>query len=205
MKYLFLDTNIFIHFLSYEEIPWREIVGDDYKLMIAPIVLDELDKHKTNSNKKIAKRVKNILPKIEKEENSTNSIIDTHLPVPKEKTFDKYNFSKNQQDHALLSAILEFAEQHDLTSVVLISYDTGPRMRARQLGIPVIVLSDIYLLADEESEEEKELRRLQKEIKELKNTLPNVVLTFDDGKKYKQAKLHPILQTEDEFLMKEME
>ena len=67
MKYIFLDTNIFIHFQFYEQISWQEIVGDEYKLIIAPIVLDELDKHKTNPNKKIAGRVKSILPKIEQE------------------------------------------------------------------------------------------------------------------------------------------
>ncbi|MDR3046567.1 MAG: hypothetical protein LBU51_03010 [Bacteroidales bacterium] len=199
MKYIFLDTNIFIHFQSYEQIPWRDIVEDDYRLVVAPIVLDELDKHKTNPNKKIAGRVKNVLPKIEREQTNANSIMITCLPIPKEATFNQYNLSKNQQDHALLSAILEFGELNGLEDIVFVSYDTGPRMRARQLGISVIQLDDKYLLPEEESQEDKELKKLQKENAELKNNLPDVRLTFEDGEKFKKYEIKPISLTEDEY------
>ena len=38
MKYLFLDTNIFLHYSSFETIPWKEIVGDDFTIVVVPIV-----------------------------------------------------------------------------------------------------------------------------------------------------------------------
>lgn len=161
MKHLFLDTNIFIHFQSYEQIPWGEIVGDEYKLIIAPIVLDELDKHKTNPNKKIARRVKNVLPKIEQGQTNADSITNACLPIPKDETFSKFNLSRNQQDHALLSSILEFGEQNGLENIIFISHDTGPRIRARQLGITVFELDEKYLLVEEDSQEEKELGHIK--------------------------------------------
>lgn len=204
MKYLFLDTNIFIHFISYEQIPWNEIVGDDYKLIIAPIVLDELDKHKTNQNKKISGRVKKILPKIEQEQTNINSIVDVNLPIPKDDTFNKFNLSKSQQDHALLSTMLEFGEKYGLKNLVFISYDTGPRIRARHLGIYVLQLDDKYLLSEEESQEEIELRKLRKENTELKNTFPKVELTFNDGEVFKKIEISPLLQSEEDYTQNEL-
>jgi|GEM_PF-2418430 len=204
MKYIFLDTNIFIHFQFYEQIPWQEIVGDEYNLIIAPIVLDELDKHKTSSNKKIAGRIKNILPKIEQGQTTINGIINACLPVPKDETFSKFNLSRSQQDHALLSAILEFGEQNGSENIIFISHDTGPRMRARQLGISVIELEEKYLLPEEDSQEEKELKKLRKENAELKNNLPKVELTLNDGNNFKQVELTPLLQTEDDYCEKEL-
>lgn len=205
MKYIFLDTNIFIHFQLYEQIPWQEIVGDEYKLIIAPIVLDELDKHKTNPNKKIAGRVKNILPKIEKEQTNIDSIVDVYLSTPKDDTFNKFNLSKGQQDHALLAAMLEFGELHGLNSIIFISHDTGPRIRARQLGISVIGLDEKYLLPEEDSPEEKELKTLRKENTEFKNSLPKLELTFNHGETFKQIELNPLFRSEDNYLEKELE
>jgi hypothetical protein len=72
-------------------------------------------------------------------------------------------------------------------------------MRARQLGISVIPLDDIYLLPEEDSPEEKELKKLQKENAELKNNLPNVALTFENGEKFKKIEIKPIALTEDEY------
>ena len=205
MKYIFLDTNIFIHFISYEKIPWNEIVGDDYKLIIAPIVLDELDKHKTNQNKKISGRVKKILPKIEQEQTNINSIVDVNLPIPKDDTFNKFNLSKSQQDHALLSTMLEFGEKYGLKNLVFISYDTGPRIRARHLGIYVLQLDDKYLLSEEESQEEIELRKLRQENTELKNTFPKVELTFNDGEVIKKIEISPLFQSEEDYTQKELD
>lgn len=204
MKYIFVDTNIFIHFQRYDQISWKEIVGDDYRIVIAPIVLDELDKHKINSNKKIANRVKAILPKIEQEQNETRGIIEIIFSVPKDSTFEEYGLSKSQHDHALLATILEFGELNGLENVAFVSHDTGPRMRARQLGINVIQLDNNLLLPEEESQEEKELRKLRKENAELRSNFPDVTLTFDDGKKFKKFELDPLAQTEDDYCIKSL-
>jgi rRNA-processing protein FCF1 len=204
MKHIFLDTNIFIHFRPYDQIPWREIVEDDYRLVVAPIVLDELDKHKTNSNKKIASRVKTVLPKIEQEQTNQDSIMTVNLSVPKDATFNQNDLSRSQQDHALLAAILEFGEANGLDNIVFVSHDTGPRIRARALGISVIQLDNKYLLPEEESPEEKELKKLQKENAELKNKMPDVVLSFSDGEKFVKYNLNPIELSEDAYCSVEL-
>ncbi|MDL2239148.1 PIN domain-containing protein [Bacteroidales bacterium OttesenSCG-928-K22] len=199
MKYIFLDANIFIHFQPYDQICWKDITKDEYRIIIAPITLDELDKHKINPNKKIAKRVKAILPKIENEQNKTDKILEVYMSIPKDETFNRYNLTRIQSDHSLLASVIEFGEVYGLENIILISYDTGPRIRARQIGINVFELDRRFLLKEEDSDEEKELKRLRKENVELKNNLPNVILSFQNGKIYENFEITPIAQTENEY------
>ena len=198
MKYIFLDTNIFIHFQSYDQIAWNKIVKDEYKIIIAPIVQDELDKHKRSSNNKIAKRVKQIIKKIDEQE-EINHTISTLCKIPSDNTFIKYGLSRHQQDHSLLAAIIEFSNTYGLENVLLVTDDRGVRLRAKNLGIKHIKLDDEYSLPTEDSKEKKELKRLQKENAELKNALPDVKITFDNNEDHKLFEIKPITETEDEY------
>lgn len=66
MKYLFLDTNVLLHFNSYTDVKWNEIIGSpDFTICITPIVIAELDKYKNSPNKKINKKAKTNLNRIE--------------------------------------------------------------------------------------------------------------------------------------------
>ncbi|MFT3752093.1 MAG: PIN domain-containing protein [Paludibacter sp.] len=60
MKYLFLDTNIFLHFRSFEQIDWSKLieVDDEYCIVIPEIVIKEIDKIKDTGRGKIQKRAK---------------------------------------------------------------------------------------------------------------------------------------------------
>lgn len=43
MKYLFLDTNIFLHFVDFEQIPWADLIGDsEITIVVSDIVAQEL-------------------------------------------------------------------------------------------------------------------------------------------------------------------
>jgi len=61
MKYIFLDTNIFLHFQDFEKIDWlSESSSKACKLIIAPVVIDELDEKKIGTNK-IGSRARKVL------------------------------------------------------------------------------------------------------------------------------------------------
>ena len=62
MKYLFLDTNIYLHYLDIEQIKWKDIIEDsDFTIVVPRVVLREIDKHKDQSRGKIQKRAKKTL------------------------------------------------------------------------------------------------------------------------------------------------
>lgn len=45
MKYLFLDTNILIHYQCFEDIPWNSVLetADDITVVICETVVAEID------------------------------------------------------------------------------------------------------------------------------------------------------------------
>jgi predicted ribonuclease YlaK len=66
MKSIFLDTNIFLHFTSFDEINWLK-EGDcaACEIVLSPFVIDELDKKKVGTSK-VGNRARAVLQKIEK-------------------------------------------------------------------------------------------------------------------------------------------
>ena len=59
MTYIFLDTNSLLHFQDFENINWNDIVKDpDYEIVICPMVLNEINKHKDSSIGKRRERAK---------------------------------------------------------------------------------------------------------------------------------------------------
>ena len=58
-KHAFLDTNTFLHFRSFEQIHWPVVLNcDQATLVLAPVILSELDKKKYDSSGKIRERAR---------------------------------------------------------------------------------------------------------------------------------------------------
>lgn len=60
MKYLFLDTNIYLHFKDVEGIDWKSLVtgGEDFTIVVPPIVREEINEKKDHTRGKIQHRAK---------------------------------------------------------------------------------------------------------------------------------------------------
>lgn len=177
-NYLFLDTNILIHFKTPKEIDWKKYVQGSYILVIAPIIIDEIDKLRRSQQKKIATRAKSITKLFE-------HIMDTGDPDwilidkrPTSETFLGNSLDKTEQDDYLLAAVLEFCPEDPHCQKILVSEDIGPRLKGKNLGIKTIRLEHTELLAEEPDENEAKLQKLIRENNELKNRLPKVDLFF---------------------------
>ena len=54
MKYLLLDTNIYLHYIDFEQIDWGTIIGDkEYEIVVPYTVIKEIDKYKDGPKSKI--------------------------------------------------------------------------------------------------------------------------------------------------------
>src|ERR1035437_5566894 len=211
MQYLFLDTNIFIHFLDFEQIDWQKLLDTREKIVItiAPIVIDELDKQKYSKNQKISKRVRSLLPKIER------FILNPSLckydliyikSRPIDQTFSDNNLDRKEQDDNLLATIIEFSKSIKLDEkVIYVTNDVGPRLKAETLNISTYKPASEFLLANEPDETEAENISLRKQLYQLKNNTPIVSLCFIDRKNlfvYKRKKLN---YTKERFVETEMQ
>lgn len=208
MKYIFLDTNIFIHFKYFEEIPWQDIINySDFTIVLAPTVLDELDNHKYNQNRKVSKRVKELLPKLEKiiDKSTQCKVKFQYLSItPKDETFNKNRLSKEKQDDTILASILEFCKDKNIEDVYYISYDTAPRLKAKTFNINALKLSDNYLSKEELDENDKKIKILEKQVNDFQNSLPKIKLTFNNNKDFLNHKLPDSELNEDNYIQTEL-
>ena len=165
MKYLFLDTNIFLHYRHFEDIPWKTVVCDDFTLVVAPIVLDELDKHKDREKGKIQKRAKKISSLLYEVlmngKECKVPVLYCKEPVPTKEDAEKMDLSTN--DNRLILSALKSG--YIISDIVIVSGDKGIQFRAASNGLAHILLPDTYRLSPEKTDEEKEIERLKEELK----------------------------------------
>ena len=144
MKYLFLDTNIFLHFEDFEEIPWNTIPGisDECCLCIAPTVLDELDDQKDNSKGKIQKRARKYSRKlydiIMQSKSSKYKVISIPESTPTAEDAAKLDITKND-NKILLSALKSNYDKHD---IIVVSSDRHILIKASQLGLGHLLMPE---------------------------------------------------------------
>jgi len=205
--YVFVDTNILFHYKPLIQIKWSEILGQDCKLVIAPIVIDEIDKHRRSSKRKLADKAKTIAKHFEKVidgEEVDDLLLFLHQR-PSGETFKKYGLDSNEQDDCLLTTILEFSKAHPSENIFLVTDDIGPRLKAKSLNINVAKIPDEYQLPDEVDEKDTLIEKLKRENSDLKNRIPKVDLFFKGKKKQITSVFTSSLVSQDDFLQKKMD
>lgn len=184
MKYLFLDTNVYLHYIDVEEIDWKSLVtgGEDFTIVIPPIVREEINEKKDQARGKIQHRAKKIFSKFAniflEEKKMKYKYSDCESPT--NELFEKYDFNKDtNDDKLLLSAILFDSTKNN---VILVSADINILIKAKTNGLAYFRMpNDENLLNKEKTEEEKEIQRLKEELEAYKNRKPNPQITFEDG------------------------
>lgn len=210
MKYIFIDTNIFLHFEDLEEINWiKDFELDECTLVIAPIIIDELDEKKLG-NSKIAKRARKALHKIEEYSGSEKVKINSKVLVkilndkPKTEFYDENELNFKEQDHRLLASMIKFRSDFKKENIAICTNDVGPRIRARGFNFQSFKPNEKYLLPFEDDLKEKEINKLKLELSTIKSKNPILDLKFNNGKnhlriKQKECSIKPIKLFDDKM------
>lgn len=181
MVHIFIDTNIFLHFISFTEIDWKEIISDEqFKIVVPLTVINELDSKKRHQSKKIADKAKSTLEKFYKVmDGKTIGNLDIILlsTRPGNEVFEAHGLSSNEPDDRILASILsyEIAERK-----FLVSDDLAIRLRAKQLGLESETVPSKYS-SNELTDEEKEIKALTDKLNKAVNNAPNLKLSFAGG------------------------
>lgn len=201
MQTIFLDTNIFLHFKLFNQIPWDNIINSKkVKIIIAPIVISELDKHKYNERAKIRTRANKILKIFHKyiEKELTTQINDKLelcflVNQPLIETFNKFSLNISSQDDHLLASIKEYKIYENEEPAILITSDIGPILKAKQLNIKTLKMPEEYKLPFELDTTAKKIAKLEKENINFKNRIPVLKIYFSNKKIVKHFSIkHPI-------------
>lgn len=166
MKYLFLDTNIFIHYKGYEDIPWQSLLNtsDSVKVVLASIVLREINGHKDNSKgrvrnkaRKISEKFNNIL--IRKQQSRIPLIYCREKPIEEK---DKAVFDLTVNDDRFLLNVLY--SPYPKEDVYVVSNDTDLLIKASESGLNILPMDETFRSAEEPTDEEKELKKTKEEL-----------------------------------------
>lgn len=182
MTAIFIDTNIFLHYRFFVEIPWDKMYGEDFQLVLTLTVISELDKHKRNPNPKIASRAKQVLSRIDGLQKQTDGFpLLVFQRRPGDDIFEKHQLDRREQDDCILATIIEYTKAYPEHHTLFISNDTGPRLRAAYLEINTEELPVELQNPTEPSDEQKQIKILKKELDLLKNAMPRLKVSFSNG------------------------
>lgn len=177
-----LDTNILLHYKSFEEIPWQEELGcGEVTIVLTAMVLEEIDSKKDQEKGKIQKRARTVSSRLKdiliagKPSKYPVVFVESAFSTEEEKC----SFHLDRNDNQILFDVKQSGL--DKVDVTVVSSDTAMLLRARQFGFKIFQPDDKYLLKEELSNEEKEAQAAIKELERLKKRRPNPSLIFDNG------------------------
>jgi len=170
---LALDANVFLQYRPYDEIPWTEITGSPtVRLILTMPVLDEIEAKKQGDNRRLRKRARKILPRIDKAFGDEGvdffEVQRDSKPMPgvtMEILRDSSGRRRNTTDmDAEFLDRCEFLQQAAGRPVTVVTADTGMKIRAQGHldGLKRLTLSDKYrLIEDQEGQETGTVTRIE--------------------------------------------
>ncbi len=185
--FVFLDTMVYLHCTSIDDIPFPDILDADHVTIVIPrITVQELDKHKnTHPSQNIRDRARRALKLIHSHATGECPPIRQNVNLQYfhgTKTFDYagHGLDPTWNDDLLLGSIILFKESNSGVKVVLVSYDTGPQLTAHHHSIECIELPSKYQLPTAEDPLLKENRQLKNDLLRLQNISPRLLIGFQD-------------------------
>lgn len=176
-----VDTNIILHGKSLEELPWSKIFGAIPEEILIPYkVIQELDRKKYEHKycerarkglKKLTKLIKN---EMQSKINARYCLMETSFSPEEFET----GLKPNLDDDCILNGIIKYQKESG-KQVVLLTGDSSLSLKAPLFSIRVKMLASEYQLEIDDSNQ-KEIKRLKSQIKELKNKMPTLNICFEN-------------------------
>ena len=186
-KYVFIDTNIALHFKRPDQVDWLKLTGADKVVLVAaPIILRELEKQKvSHKSQKLRERADNFIKWLDKfmEEPETevrSNVTWLFLPYEPQIDFRNENLSKTVADDHLIASVLDFSRQSELIPIVAVA-DIGLKNKLRYRQIDVLVLTDDLRIPVEPGLLERENEELRKKLARIESRTPKLSIAFEGG------------------------
>jgi PIN domain-containing protein len=188
-RFVFIDTNTFLHYPALNHIDWPVVLQCDFSiLVIAPIVIRELNRHKDSpTSPKMRERARSARKRLhdwsEKVSpvmirNSVELRFLAHEPLI---DFAAARLSRDIADDHLLGTMIEFLGGNPGCDTVLVTEDLGLKLKAGAHGLSKVQLPPNIRLPDELGVEEKRIRQLEQDLKRIRERMPSLKLLFRSG------------------------
>jgi hypothetical protein len=186
-KILFTDTNGFLQVKDLKDILWKELFPavKAVDVMVAPSVIAELDKHKSGTNQRRRDRARIALKLIDEASRAPDlALVIRDKPIRVRigiSRAPRLNWAKHPDldpanpDDQLVAAALAFGND-----AAVFSHDTGPRIRARIAKIEAYEPAEVWLLPIEQTDDQRKITQLERDLKQSLSRFPNIVAGFDN-------------------------
>lgn len=185
-----LDTNIFIHFESLENIPWTHVLSADTVTLAVPhAVVEELDRlkdeadttRKRNRARKGLKLVRQSVLGSGDVDELPDEVKLQHEEDPDDFDYDAAGLGEERKDDRIVATALTLGRSRsDEERVVLVSGDVGPQIKAGKKGVELHDLDKKYRVPSR-SPEERKLQELQQQIEEYEAATPDLTVEFENS------------------------
>jgi hypothetical protein len=212
-KILFTDTNGFLQVRDLKDISWRELFPGvrTVDVMVAPRVIEELDKHKTSTNQRRRDRARAALQLIEKASLQPDlAVVLKEQPVrvrivisnaPRFDWSAYPSLDPAKPDDQLVAEALSFGNGAEV-----FSHDAGPRIRARIAKIQAHAPPPGWMLPTEPSDDQRKITKLERALEQALSRSPKIIAGFDNiDKPTSELRLiRPVLQPLEPRLIDEL-
>lgn len=186
---VFIDTQTLLHYQWLDQIDWCGLLSaPSIDIMLAPVVISELDKHKYSSpRKKIRERARDRIEQIfrtlseARPDNLRENVALRRGLRESLADLASHGLDSETNDDRLIGTIIQFREKNSDLPVVFVTDDLGLKLKARDHNIDLIEMPENYQLAEEPDSAELQVQQLRAELQQLKNRLPNLRLSFTSG------------------------
>jgi hypothetical protein len=186
-KILFIDTNGFIQVRDLKDVPWNDLFPGlgAVDVMVAPRVIEELDKHKVSTNQRLRNRARLALQLIDKASLEPDfALVLRERPIrvrlaisnaPRLDWAAHPNLDPAKPDDQLVAEALSFGN-----GAAVLSHDAGPRIRARIARVEAYEPPAEWLLPVEQTDDQRKITKLERDLEQALNRTPRIIAGFHD-------------------------
>lgn len=197
MTYLFVDTNILLHYRRMEELDWLALSKSaEVVIVLCPVVVRELDRQKvSHPQKKFRTRAQEITASLhltlsgEKSSEIRSGVRVEFLTGDPTIDFSTEKLRPELADDWLIASVLEWKRNHPSDQTIIVSSDLGICIKASSKGISTCAPPEADRLTEELDANEKRIKRLEQELAEAKACVPILKICFEDGENVARVKI----------------
>ena len=185
--WLVLDTNAYLHYNWFEDIPWSEILKEKFGIIDKHVgigipckVIQELSDKKDSARGKIQKRAKKISSVLGDVflNGKDLKLPILQIPLPADTDFDDLNFHPSNNDDVIILSVMKWV---NASTSIIVSGDNPFLIKAKDNNMRFYRIEDKYLLNEELTDEEKTINELKRELEAYKNRISNIKMLFDNN------------------------
>ena len=192
-----IDTNLFLHYRSIDQIAWLKLLGvTAVRLFIPPVVIRELNKHKDGHPvPRLRKRAATAIASLGNWVNGARPVqirdgvtleIFPHDPTL---DFAAHSLHPDIADDFFIASILELREREKDLDITVLTADVGLRLKCSSHGLNVTAPPEDLKLPEDPDPNGLRIKNLEREIRELKHRVPSLVLSFIAGGRLHKSEL----------------